>query len=388
MAEDLSEGSASNTIKNDQSPKVRKPYTITKQRERWSEEEHKKFLEALKLHGRAWRRIEEHVGTKTAVQIRSHAQKFFSKVVRESTSGDASEVKPIEIPPPRPKRKPMHPYPRKLSAPIKTGQHDRSTSPNSSGSDQEHLSPTSVLSAGGSNIFGLGDSGSPNTGSSPVSSANGVKPDLTPDENESSPPTKVESCGEEKEKEKEISPEIGSTQSLKLFGKTVVVTDIHRPSSPNDVCEGNMVNMIPQNLMPVGSSPCAAPVYYMQFLDENSRSSMSMAPWWSPYGGVSYPSVQPSNPVKPVSQNGSEMQNEDSLTGSNTSDGESGVKEEGKKPFLLVASERSAFTKQHNKNGNKRDACIKGFVPYKRCLEQNSHSSGEERDEQRIRLCL
>ncbi|XP_057500874.1 LOW QUALITY PROTEIN: protein REVEILLE 1-like [Actinidia eriantha] len=165
---------------NDFSLKVRKPYTITKQRERWTGEEHKKFIEALKLYGRAWRRIEEHVGTKTAVQIRSHAQKYFSKVVRESSTSDADSLKPIEIPPPRPKRKPMHPYPRKLVASLKTGppvpeQLRRSTSPNLSDSEQDS-SPTSVLSAIGSETLGTTDSSSPNGSLSPISLAAGVNP--------------------------------------------------------------------------------------------------------------------------------------------------------------------------------------------------------------------
>lgn len=47
---------------------VRKPYTITKQRERWTDEEHELFLEALDKYGRAWRSIQGNM-TRSAVEL-------------------------------------------------------------------------------------------------------------------------------------------------------------------------------------------------------------------------------------------------------------------------------------------------------------------------------
>uniref|UniRef100_A0A0D9WD56 Uncharacterized protein n=1 Tax=Leersia perrieri TaxID=77586 RepID=A0A0D9WD56_9ORYZ len=67
--------------------KQRKPYTITRPRERWSEEEHARFLHALMIFGRDWKRIEAFVATKTAIQIRSHAQKHFLKARKFGLAG-------------------------------------------------------------------------------------------------------------------------------------------------------------------------------------------------------------------------------------------------------------------------------------------------------------
>ncbi|MED6121140.1 Protein REVEILLE 6, variant 2 [Stylosanthes scabra] len=92
---------------NDPAKKTRKPYTITKSRESWTEPEHDKFLEALQLFDRDWKKIEAFVGSKTVIQIRSHAQKYFLKVQKTGTSE--------QLPPPRPKRKAIHPYPQKAS---------------------------------------------------------------------------------------------------------------------------------------------------------------------------------------------------------------------------------------------------------------------------------
>uniref|UniRef100_A0A7N0TGG7 Uncharacterized protein n=1 Tax=Kalanchoe fedtschenkoi TaxID=63787 RepID=A0A7N0TGG7_KALFE len=147
-------GSSSPLNQNDHliTPKLRKPYTITKQREKWTDQEHHKFLDALKLYGRAWRLIEEFVGTKTAVQIRSHAQKFFSKVVRGGNDSNESPIEVIEIPPPRPKRKPTHPYPRKLvdsqnNLISPSYQPGKRICPHVLTTDSENQSPNSVISA-------------------------------------------------------------------------------------------------------------------------------------------------------------------------------------------------------------------------------------------------
>jgi len=89
--------------------KERKPYTITKQRENWTDEEHQKFLEALKIFERDWKKIEGFIGTKSVIQIRSHAQKYFLKVQKNQTGE--------HVPPPRPKRKSSQPYPQKSKLP-------------------------------------------------------------------------------------------------------------------------------------------------------------------------------------------------------------------------------------------------------------------------------
>ena len=60
---------------------------------RWTKDEHRRFLEGLKLYGKTWKKVQEYVGTRTAAQIRSHAQKYFIK----------SNIRPSEENSPSPK---------------------------------------------------------------------------------------------------------------------------------------------------------------------------------------------------------------------------------------------------------------------------------------------
>jgi SHAQKYF class myb-like DNA-binding protein len=47
---------------------------------RWTKEEHEAFLSALRLYGKEWKKVAAKVKTRTVVQTRTHAQKYFQKL--------------------------------------------------------------------------------------------------------------------------------------------------------------------------------------------------------------------------------------------------------------------------------------------------------------------
>lgn len=44
---------------------------------RWTRAEHNKFMDALQKYGRNWDLVQKKIGSRTLLQVRSHAQKVF-----------------------------------------------------------------------------------------------------------------------------------------------------------------------------------------------------------------------------------------------------------------------------------------------------------------------
>jgi SHAQKYF class myb-like DNA-binding protein len=63
---------------------------------RWSDHEHEVFLEGLHKYGKQWKTIANMIGTRTVVQVRTHAQKYFQKV--EKTKMEAPKLSAHQAP--------------------------------------------------------------------------------------------------------------------------------------------------------------------------------------------------------------------------------------------------------------------------------------------------
>ncbi|KAH7549459.1 hypothetical protein JRO89_XS13G0035300 [Xanthoceras sorbifolium] len=449
------------SFENDPVPKVRKPYTITKQREKWTEEEHQRFLEALKLYGRGWRQIEEHVGTKTAVQIRSHAQKFFSKVVRESNGSIESSIKTVEIPPPRPKRKPVHPYPRKSVDSLKGSsgsiQPERTPSPNALVLDNQ--SPTSVLSAFASDTLASGVSDQQNQCSSPSgvsdqqnqcssptscttdneyatsnSSPEEEKPSVLPTQlSASSTEEDLLSAKFEPQSEDSVCVQGEATMvqpcmSIKLFGRTVLVTDSQKPHSPGvesykspisknsqvdlETDNENFVEKLPSKQLDIhlslgmvssnwNTSPSEAPRFADMNLpnvetDTAEACSSASLPLLRLHQGLPLVYTVSNNQTSAVTLIESSVNerlkekdilNDRSCTGSSTGSVSELETRERNSDTAVDSQCRQSFSSARI-NSSKS---AKGFVPYKRCLAEGEMKSSmvvsEERERQRARVC-
>jgi SHAQKYF class myb-like DNA-binding protein len=55
---------------------------------RWTADEHRLFLQGLEQHGKGWKKIASLIKSRTVVQIRTHAQKYFQKLAKARQNGD------------------------------------------------------------------------------------------------------------------------------------------------------------------------------------------------------------------------------------------------------------------------------------------------------------
>ena len=79
------------------SARARDAKSMPKATGRWTAEEHDEFLKCLDIYGREWKKVAERITTRTAAQIRSHAQKYFKKI-EAAGEGAPKAAKPASTP--------------------------------------------------------------------------------------------------------------------------------------------------------------------------------------------------------------------------------------------------------------------------------------------------
>jgi len=64
---------------------------------RWTKEEHEAFLSALEMYGKEWKKVAAKVKTRTVVQTRTHAQKYFQKLQKTMEQTGMEDIPHVEM---------------------------------------------------------------------------------------------------------------------------------------------------------------------------------------------------------------------------------------------------------------------------------------------------
>lgn len=81
------ERSSSRSVSNEDKPQKEKKDKVDANgnsvQGRWHKSEHDRFIDAIKKFGKDWKSVEQYIETRSGSQIRSHAQKFFNRIIKK-----------------------------------------------------------------------------------------------------------------------------------------------------------------------------------------------------------------------------------------------------------------------------------------------------------------
>ena len=82
--------STNDSVDSEEAPDKKSAPLSQEKTGRWSPEEHNMFLNGLETFGKKWTRIALYIGTRTAMQVRTHAQKYFQKLKKSCDEKSAT----------------------------------------------------------------------------------------------------------------------------------------------------------------------------------------------------------------------------------------------------------------------------------------------------------
>lgn len=209
-------------------------------------------------------------------------------------------------------------------------------------------------------------------------------------------------------KESSEKEDVASTKVLKLFGKDLVV-----PRNPSDssTCSGKSTSsdmgegvlQAYRNASKSGDIAVATADYQTFFSADRSTNQVEKPvplPWWIFFKGINISPFGKPQEKEILREDSSADSNSDSVNRGETPEknweveAESGIcsPSSDKDGQILEESSPKTLEPTSLEKRTSFDDGRKGFVPYKRCLSkrdmQFSTITSEERESQRIRLCL